>query len=387
MTQLGSSYTARGGTLSEEAQRDMYTYGDTNFTLDDTAGILSMDDLLNYDAWLLGESGHGRDIARRHNHKGILNEAIANADSAYDGKYVLDQGDYNDLRDKGLVTNMTPDVSGNYILDEIQRSEIIKKYTYWREGFVGSRELPTRSKLTDMIMNENAANLEFENKLRENKKYEGIFNELESWRDLLDSTKPKSIIDDKDRFTTDYVQSDGSVMRDSLDRDEFMEQYPNTYNLLTSNFNIESVAEQYLSSPETQNELQNMPILNEYVIHLLRNLNSINNERRKQGIGVSQYQYVQDSRIMGDARNIVLEDLQSTELGNGIMYDLNKFNSLSQPEQMKYVNAMVELEANYANPESMHYNPNILTFLSMYGYDKASPGQSLENVLNELRSR
>tara|TARA_R110002020_G_scaffold46895_4_gene133625 strand:+ start:654 stop:2114 length:1461 start_codon:yes stop_codon:yes gene_type:complete len=383
---LGKQYQPTGGVVSEEAQRDMFTYGDTRYSLDTSPGIVSQDDLFNFDAWLLGEHGYGRDVAMKHQHKGILYEDVQDVNSPYYGKYILDRGDYQDLKDKGLVPNMIPDASGNYIVDSIQRNDIVKKYNYWREGFVSSRELPTKSKLTGMIGEQNKVDFEFENELRKNAKYETIFDQLDNWRDIMDPNKSAALVNDDYDYATDFI-IDGQVTPKSYSQQEFMEKYPLVYNMLTTNITIESVAEDVISNPELQQQLAEMPQLNAYIMQQLSYLNDVNVERRKQGIGGTQAAYIEDANIIGNARDTILKDLNSGSLGFGIMFDQGKYGQLTEVQQDQLVNDLIALESSYSDRNSVNYNPSILRFLSLYGYDPNKPGFALEAVMDELRNR
>tara|TARA_R100000458_G_C8265771_1_gene240833 strand:+ start:606 stop:2060 length:1455 start_codon:yes stop_codon:yes gene_type:complete len=385
---LGRQFVPTDGVISQEAQQDMFTYGDTRYSLDETAGIVSQEDLLNFDAWLLGEGGYGRDIAKRHNHMGILNESITDSDSPYYGRYVLDAGDYHDLKDKGLLPNMMPDASGNYLLNETQRNDVIKKYNYWREGFVSSRELPTKSSISTLIAGENARDLEFENNLRKNKKYENVFNQLDSWKDVLNPEKPLSIIDDNGDYTADYI-SDGELRNESLTQKQFMKKYPLVYNMLKTNFTIESVFQDVSSNIELQQQLEEIPSLKEYFYHLFGQLQDVESQRRKAGIGLNQYQHVNNSMIVGEARDIVLNDLRGGKFDYGVLYDPEKYAQLNSAQKDTLMDKLIDLEAQYANPQSLDYNENVLRFLSLYGYNDGQtvPGEALANILQELRQQ
>tara|TARA_X000001382_G_scaffold120322_1_gene101788 strand:+ start:1830 stop:3287 length:1458 start_codon:yes stop_codon:yes gene_type:complete len=389
LNKMGSQYNPIDGVMSKEAQQDMFTYGDTRYSLDDTEGILSQEDLFNYDAWLLGENGYGRDVARKHNHSGILYETVEDTESAYYGKYILDQGDYFDLREKGLLSDMIPDASGNYILDEQTRNGIIKKYNYWREGFVSSRSLPNKSQLSNLISDENTRDLQFENDLRENKKYEGVFDQLDNWKNILNpNTDGPSIIDENGDFSADYLV-DGELVNEAIKPKEFMERYPLVYNWMKSNFTIESLFQDISSNEDLQTQLAEIPNIKEYFYHLFGQLQSVESERRKAGIGVSQYQHLNSSMIMGEARDNVLNDLTSSELFNGALYDEKRFNALDASEKKLLISRLRDLEAQYADRNSLNYSPNSLQFLSLYGYGDGAtmPGAALYNLTKELRGK
>jgi hypothetical protein len=385
---LGRQFVSTDGIISKEAQQDMFTYGDTRYSLDETAGITSQEDLLNYDAWLLGESGYGRDIARRHNHAGILNESVSDTNSPYYGSYILDTGDYHDLRDKGLLPNMMPDASGNYILNETQRNDIIKKYNYWREGFVSSRELPTKSSLSTLIATENTRDLEFESKLRSEKGLEREFNQLHNWKNILNPDEPLSIIDENGDYTADFI-IDGELVNKSFSQSKFMKNYPKVYNMLKTNYTIESVFEDVASDPELEAELKDIPSMYEYFLHLFGHLQLIEQERRLAGIGVNQYQHVQNSMVVGEARDVVLNDLRGGKFDYGVLYDPERYNALNDAKKDSLITNLINLESQYANPESLDYNENVLRFLSLYGYGdgKTGPGEALANLLEELRGK
>ena len=100
------NYRPEGGIMSSEAQADLFTYGSSNmrYSLDETATILSYEDMMNYDAWLLGAEGDGKDIAKRHNWKGLL----VDKDTQLNG-YVIDEDDYLELKEKGIIDVLPED--------------------------------------------------------------------------------------------------------------------------------------------------------------------------------------------------------------------------------------------------------------------------------------
>ena len=96
-----------------------------------------------------------------------------------------------------------------------------------------------------------------------------------------------------------------------------------------------------------------------------------------------------DSMIMGEARDIVLNDLNSGALGFGVLFDEGKFNTLQGPQQDKLIQDLISLESSYYDRDSVNFNPNIMTFLSLYGLGQegVEPGMALEAFLSELRNR
>jgi hypothetical protein len=283
---------------------------------------------------------------------------------------------------------MMPDASGNYILNETQRNDIIKKYNYWREGFVSSRELPTKSSLSTLIATENTRDLEFESKLRSEKGLEREFNQLHNWKNILNPDEPLSIIDENGDYTADFI-IDGELVNKSFSQSKFMKNYPKVYNMLKTNYTIESVFEDVASDPELEAELKDIPSMYEYFLHLFGHLQLIEQERRLAGIGVNQYQHVQNSMVVGEARDVVLNDLRGGKFDYGVLYDPERYNALNDAKKDSLITNLINLESQYANPESLDYNENVLRFLSLYGYGdgKTGPGEALANLLEELRGK
>ena len=91
---------------------------------------------------------------------------------------------------------------------------------------------------------------------------------------------------------------------------------------------------------------------------------------------------------MGDARDIVLEDLH--EIGNGILFNEAALVELASNPQTAnqitmYMDKLKELEAGYVDETSMHYNPDVARFLSIYGFGANAPAMTLNNLLDELK--
>ena len=90
---------------------------------------------------------------------------------------------------------------------------------------------------------------------------------------------------------------------------------------------------------------------------------------------------------MGDARDIVLNDLSSAKYGNGVLYDMESFDRLGKQQKDNLISKMIKLEKSYVNEKSYNYNPNVAAFLQLYGLGQQPAGMALENLLDELRGR
>ena len=61
--------------------------GDDNLTLDRTPNRVAMNDLLNFDAWIMGEAGAGSEVAKNHYWKGLLNDFDEDLGAAVRAKF------------------------------------------------------------------------------------------------------------------------------------------------------------------------------------------------------------------------------------------------------------------------------------------------------------
>jgi len=404
MEKFGKEFSPVGGVVSEEAQTDLFTYGETRRSLDATPNITSFDDLLNFDAYLLGEQGRGRDIAKRHNWIGLLNDAETDEDSQYFGLYTLDEGEYIDLKDKGLISHMSPDENGLYTLDKTQRDNLVKNYEYWKTGFEGSRDLKTKSEISSSIVESNIADMNLESKLRKSGQFKEKFDNIANWNDFIDPDSDRWTMvelgwNDEPKFSTDYIDPetitasnpDGIRERDSLNQEEFMEKYPNVYNFIYGYQSIEAAREAYVSNQNLQIELSLIPTLQTEILQKFEDLAVIEVERRQIGLDMNQINYTNESAIMVEARDILLNDLQSADLGRGILFDEVAFSNLTEEQQNNLVTQLQNLEHSYfdRSPGNINYNPNVARFLQLYGLGKEgmAPGEAVENLLEEMRTR
>ena len=86
---------------------------------------------------------------------------------------------------------------------------------------------------------------------------------------------------------------------------------------------------------------------------------------------------------------MVLNDLRGGKFDYGVLYDPERYNALNDAKKDSLITNLINLESQYANPESLDYNENVLRFLSLYGYGdgKTGPGEALANLLEELRGK
>jgi hypothetical protein len=389
MINKGKSYKPVGGIMSQEMQEDLFTYGATRYSLDNTAGILSYDDLLNYDAWLLGDLGIGKDIAKRHNWKGLLN----NYNDDLEG-YVLDQDDYIDLKEKGLVDILEPSLYDDsiYVLSEGDKTSLIKKYDFWKSGFISQNQPPTRSQISESINQNNIANSKKLDNMLKQEQFKLAFENINRWRPGSEN-EGYGLVDDDGKFVTDYINEEGEQGRDRKSKEDFMEEFPNVYNWLYMNQSFESAVSEYGNNLELQAELKKMPLILAQFENQWNDFTKLENEKRRIGIIENQDQYIMDSRIMGDARDIVLNDLQS--IGNGILFNDDALNNLTNEQLEGMLNNLAMLEQSYATPGTMDYNTDIVKFLSLYTNIRAPKnkqeltlsGGTLLNLINELKNK
>ena len=378
MIASATEYTPRSGIMSQEMQRDLFTYGSPNmrYSLDETATILSYEDMINYDAWLLGSEGEGKDVAKRHNWEGLLVGANE------DGNYVIDENDYIDLKEKGIIDYIPEDTfnPGLFIVDEDLKTEIIKKYNYWRKAFIKSKEPKTRSEISNMITQNNIANQDKLNKLYKDPAYSDRLNNINRWR--IGHDEGFDLIDENDKYTTDYINDKGVRARDSKTQKRFMEDHPEVFKWLNTSTNFEQARAAYISNPQLQAGLSLLPELELIFNSQWEDHDANKQQRRYLGITDTQNEWIIDSRIMGDARNMVLDDLQG--IGNGILFNEAALSQVNQKTLDGYIKQLDELEKSYSIEGSENYNMDVVRFLSLYGLGANPTGNTLINVIDEL---
>jgi hypothetical protein len=385
----GSKFSPVGGTISEEAQKDMFTYGGQ--TIDVSQGMLTQEDIYDYDAWLLGESAAGpaRDIATRNNWKGLL----SNYDE-YSGGYVIDEADYIDIKEKGLIDHLNPMPYDDttYVVSEEEKTQIVKNYEFWKAGFVGSRELKSRSDITSLTMELNAANAQKLSNLLKQEPYKSSQEALNIWQPdgggfgLEETTGPnrgkiKGVLVNPETNKTEYDLI--------LTKEKFQQRYPKAYNFLYGNLTFESALEAYASDPELQEELKLIPDVNTRFLDQVRAYNQIETAKRQQGITPSQDIYLDDVR-MSDARNMILDDLQEITIGGvrGAIFDDAVINNLSDDQINYLLDQLEQLESSYYSENSLNYNPDVFRFLENYGLNQNQlKGEAIQNLIDELGGR
>ena len=378
MITSATNYVPEGGIMSDEMQRDLFTYGASNmrYSLDETATILSYEDIINYDAWLLGAEGEGKDVAKRHNWQGLLVGANA------DGDYIIDEDDYMDLKEKGIVDYIPEDTfnPGLFVIDESLKTEIIKNYGYWKKAFINSKQPKTKSDISHMITQNNIANQDKLNKLSKDPMFKDRLYNVNRWR--IGHEEGFGLVDKNDKYTTDYINDKGVRARDSKTQKRFMKDHPEVFKWLNTNTDFERALAVYLATPALQQELESLPELSAIFNAQWEDFDAIQKQKRYLGITDTQNEWIIDSRIMGDARNMVLDDLQ--EIGNGILFDEAALSQVDQQTLDGYITQLNELEKAYSEDGSMHYNMDVVRFLSLYGLGGNPTGDTLLNVIDEL---
>lgn len=373
------------GDFSPVIGQNVYTHGAYKFNLDPTPGVTTLEDLLHFDAYLLGPEGQGRDYARKQNLPGILNKFDD------DGNIYLGEEDAIALIDMGIITDSYLDVNdqGLYVLDRNQRDQIAKNYNNWREGFTSNRELSTKSEIKNSIVANNMDTIQKENKLQTNMKTE--VKNFSNWNDFLN---PKHtgfvLVDDDGKYTTDYLDEYGTANLTSLRESKFIERYPDVYNFIYGHTNIESALKEYRYSDELRNQLDQMPQLHATLKQKFADFASYKSMEKNLGIDYKSSEYIDEVNIMNVARDGIMQDLQTSKFGSGIIFDPVAWEQLTQEKQTEYVNKVVKLASEYTNPDSEYYNPDVIKFLSIYGYndaDNASIAQALAKFITETQGK
>ena len=130
-------------------------------------------------------------------------------------------------------------------------------------------------------------------------------------------------------------------------------------------------------------ELELIPIISEAFEAQIKDFNDVEFAKRQAGILPNQDAFITSSRIMGDARDIVLDDLQL--VGNGVLFNEVALENLTDEQVDALIVQLKDLERGYVDETSEHYNPDVAAFLSLYGYGSNMPGRTLSNLIEELK--
>ena len=106
-----------------------------------------------------------------------------------------------------------------------------------------------------------------------------------------------------------------------------MKEYPAVFQWLVTNTTFDMAKADYVSNPDIQAQLKLIPDLETSFNQQWEDWHAIEQQKRYLGITDDQNAWIMDSRIMGEARNMVLDDLQ--EIGNGILFLYSNLRILS----------------------------------------------------------
>tara|TARA_Y100001963_G_scaffold36571_1_gene51037 strand:+ start:4036 stop:5493 length:1458 start_codon:yes stop_codon:yes gene_type:complete len=389
MKNLGKDYKTDGVVLSDEAMNDVFSYGDESVTVEMTPTGLGMNDVLNFDAWLLGDGGQGREIAKRHNWTGLLEKGNYDEDL---GGYVLDELDYRDLQEKGLIDNITNN-DGLYILNETQRNKVEKNYSKWREGFLSANTLPTDREVEKEMHAENNRVLKARQSLRGIEELKPGFQAMDNW--TVFATDPIygiATVDEKTNQVDKLKVNDKKGNPVQIKYDKFVtdEHYEKLQQFL--NLDIETAIQFWFADPAIRNEFsQKAPDMYRNIQSSFDSYLRLQSEFDKQGIDQSKVDYINNSKVQVDGRNIILDDLRTGMFANNILFDDAQFDLLGQQKQDEVVKRLVNLEQSYINPSSDNYNLNVVHFLELYGLNVNDPnyiaGDAIINLIEEMGAR
>ena len=385
MYRFGQDYQPEYNILSPEAQKDVFTYGtgETSGPIDRTPNRIAMNDLINFDAWLLGGLGAGKEVAARHNWKGLLDDFDADL-----GGYVLDESDYADIEEKGLISGGAIANNGLYILDEEQRDKVINNYELWREGFLNanSETLVSMSDISKIVQEENYRDLQKTTAVRTN--YGAEWSYIQHFNDFMSNGDYGVAIYGQDKLNPKHynfgINREGDEIKVKPEDFASHEKWNNIYNFIHSGLNTEQSVNYYLANTDLQEEmLEKAPKIHQLIQTKINAYNTIQAQYDQIGLDQTRTAYLNHSNIMADGRDVVLDDLR--RIGNGILFDKQKNSNLPPQQQGELLDRLIELEQLYLNPDSDHYNETVKTFLQMsYGLGQSRPGQSLLNLLAEV---
>ncbi len=310
----GAKYTPSGGTLSEEAEETLFTYGGNVI---DYSPSVSFEEINQYEAWLFGEnaSGDALEIASTHNWKGLLS-VDTSEESMYKGYAVLDEEEYRDLYNKGLVDYVEQFEDGMYKLDQNQIDRIQREWGYWKQGFSLQHLPQTEGEMHKMIQAHNTKIREMDAELAKDENWKNKYTSLLKWDEINttafgDNAEIGGILASKGqrgKYKFKYSQAveteqpDGSIVLDykpdtieTMSIEDFQEAFPYVYDLYNSGLQQFSDAYQYwiTNKNELMLEMQQLPDVKRNFISLVSNYEDIQNQRLSEGINTTQMQFIQ----------------------------------------------------------------------------------------------
>tara|TARA_B100001250_G_C19817366_1_gene799409 strand:- start:13589 stop:15103 length:1515 start_codon:yes stop_codon:yes gene_type:complete len=394
----GEEYVPNEGTLSPHAEDRLFTYG--GYDLDYTPGLISYEDIDQYDAYLFGDqaTGEALKIANRHNWGGLL-KPIKDENSPYYGNVLLSEDEYLDLHEKKLVGNIPLTEDGFYALNTSDISELKKTYGYFKEGLAGAtirdaqgniiqkNNIVGPGEVTKMIQEQNTLIREKDADLRGDPGWKNKFENTENWRKIAESAysdkdefggmlKNKAHFSDKG-LTVDVTNDSNKpqlMQETDFTIEEFKESFPNVYSLYFEGYQrFEDAYRFYTSAPQMDDqgvmyvgfnqqlaeELSYLPRIEKHFLQQVRDFEDINRQRINEGITVTQMGFMNDAKVMGYGRNTVLDDLQTLD---PIIFNEVAIENLGPDAQNKLFNSLLSLEQKYIDQNDQY----ALEFLGMY---------------------
>ena len=78
---------------------------------------------------------------------------------------------------------------------------------------------------------------------------------------------------------------------------------------------------------------------------------------------------MQSARVMGEGRDIVLDDLHGKDFGYGVLFDPERYAQLNEKEKNQLVNRLEQLQKSYGTEGGPNYNLDVVRFLQLYQGD------------------
>jgi len=398
----GKEFNPIQGGISPIAEETLFSYGGR--TIDyDFAGI-SVDEMDQYEAYLLGSKSIGSSlkIAQDHNWNGLLS-VDDDVNSAYYGKAVLDNEQYADLVDKGLVENIAIDSAGYYVLNQNDIDKVTKRWDYWKEGFYENNEsLMTPGAAQQMVQGINTQVRTKNAELMKDESFKSKFDKLNKWDAIAnapfaDGDMSGGILrakNDFDDFKVRYKESPNAMDQiEEFSLEEFQEQFPEVYKLYYSGYidfadvyygfnNTQNVSEDgSITVGENQQllaELRKLPdVEKNFFIHL-QAFEDINKQRLNEGIDLSTTYYINDALANTTGKDYLMQEISLLDPN---MMDASAIDSMPDNKIQDYANMLISLEQEIIDSQ----NDAAMLFLRNYGFNGVANGIAMEKFLADLR--
>lgn len=418
----GEEYVPTGGTVSEHAENELFTYA--GYDLDYTPGLISYEEIDQYDAYLLGSnaSGEAEKIAARHNWKGLLSP-IEDESSPYYGNVLLGEDEYLDLYEKNLVQNIPLTEDGFYVLDSNAISKLKKTYDYWKEGlsgatvrdakgnYIAKNNIVTPGQATLLVQEQNKEIRKSNAELMKDPAWENKFNNVNNWRKIAETPfndgdiqggmlKNSGLDGKRDNIKLNVTNDPNQpqlMQKASFTLEEFKQDFPNVYSLYFEGYQrfedaykfytnvaqLDETGKYYVGFNQAlAEELSYLPQIESHFLQQVRDFEDINRQRLNEGIATTQMGFMQDAHVMGYGRDTVLDDLQSLD---PIIFNEVAIEALGPDAQDKLFNSLLSLEQKYIDNRDQF----ALEFLSLYNDTSSeitrATGIPISKLLTELQ--